>query len=36
MIYDERKSSPAKAKHGGRTISGGVKAVWKDEDGDDF
>lgn len=25
-----------KARNGGRTISGGVKGVWKDEDGDDF
>ncbi|KAG8836292.1 Cysteine protease atg4 [Serendipita sp. 399] len=31
------KHVPSKAKHGGRTTSGGVRAaVWKDEDGDDF
>jgi len=32
----ERVPSIGKAKHGGRTTSGGVRAVWKDEDGDDF
>jgi len=30
-----RMSSIGKAKHGGRT-TGSVRAVWKDEDGDDF
>ncbi|PVF96248.1 hypothetical protein CPB86DRAFT_517751 [Serendipita vermifera] len=30
------RSGSVRAKDGGRTTSGGVKAVWNDEDGDDF
>ncbi|CAG8596388.1 13810_t:CDS:1, partial [Acaulospora colombiana] len=30
------RSGSIRAKDGGRTTSGGVKAVWDDEDGDDF
>jgi len=35
----ERKTTVGRsmrAKHGGRTVSGGVKGVWKDNEGDDF
>jgi cysteine protease ATG4 len=32
----ERLSSIGKAKHGGRTTGGAIRAVWNDEDGDDF
>lgn len=35
----ERKTTVGRsmrAKHGGRTMSGGVKGVWKDNEGDDF
>ena len=35
----ERKTTVGRsmrAKHGGRTVSGGVKGIWKDNEGDDF
>ena len=35
----ERKTTVGRsmrAKHGGRTVSGGVKGLWKDNEGDDF
>jgi cysteine protease ATG4 len=35
----ERKTTlgrSVRAKHGGRTVSGGVKGIWKDNEGDDF
>jgi cysteine protease ATG4 len=35
----ERKTTvgrSVRAKHGGRTVSGGVKGIWKDDEGDDF
>lgn len=36
LSHSVERMSSIKAKEGGRTTSGGVRAVWKDEDGDDF